>query len=172
MIILLLGFLGSGRTSVSTLLAKEMGYSFIEMDDVILEKTGYDNVNEAYEKEVTRWKEMELETCKELSYKDNIIIASTGALVENELNITYFRNRKTPFVAVYLKTSKQELTKRLIALYEGLSQYNPRMVLKRMSSHFDRRDQLYNHFSDIVVETDNQTPEDTCRNIQAKLKKI
>ena len=48
MIVLLLGLMGSGKTSSGRLLAQKLELKFVEMDLLILEKTGFNSVSEVY----------------------------------------------------------------------------------------------------------------------------
>src|SRR5690606_10026858 len=132
MVILLVGILGAGKSSIGTLLAQELGYKCIELDDYILAKTSFKSVKEAYQEGKSVWKEKELEATKELSKQDNIVVVCGGAMVENNLNILYFQEHSKELTIIYLQTRPKKLTERLVRLYGEFQKDGPNMVLQRM----------------------------------------
>ncbi|CAN5193532.1 shikimate kinase [soil metagenome] len=171
MVILLMGILGSGKTSIATLLSKGLNYKCIELDDYVLAKTQYKSVGEAYEDKKSLWKEKELESTKELSIKDNMVIVCGGAMVENNLNILYFQENCQDLAIIYLQTRPKTLTQRLTKLYDEFRKSSPNTVLKRMEKYYDRRNILYHQYADFIVNTEESTPEEATQEIMKKLKK-
>jgi shikimate kinase len=49
MLYLLIGILGSGKSRVGKLLAKKLGYEFVEMEELILENIDFKTVHEVYD---------------------------------------------------------------------------------------------------------------------------
>ena len=170
MVILLMGILGAGKSSIASLLSKELGYECLEIDDYILDQTGFKSVKEAYQEGKSHWKEKELEVSKELSKRDNIVIVSGGAFVENNLNILYFKENSKDLKIVYLQTRPKILTNRLVKLYSEFKKAGPHEVLKRMEKHYERRSILYDQYADIVVNTEESTPEEATQEILKKLR--
>lgn len=168
--ILLLGILGSGKTSIGTLLAQELGYTFVELDDIILKKNNFESVAEVYNKRMSLWKEKELEVMQELSQGDNQVIACGGAIVENMLNILYFKESSAPLTVIYLQTKPETLSDRLIKDYDQFKKEGPKHVLGKMTQHFEHRNGLFLHAADHVVNTDDEMPEDVCEKITKLLK--
>ncbi len=171
MIILLMGILGAGKTSIGSLLSKQLGYNCIELDDYILDKTSFKTVKEAYHDGKSLWKEKELESTKELSHKDNLVVVSGGAMVENNLNILYFQENCKNLKIIYLRSSPKKLTNRLIKLYDEFQKTGPSAVLKSMEKHYERRGMLYEQYSDYIINTEDSTPEEATQEILKKLGK-
>ena len=165
-----MGILGAGKTSIATLLSKELGYDCIELDDYILEKTSFKSVKEAYQAGKSLWKEAEIQATKELSKKDNMVIVCGGAMVENNLNILYFQENADVKI-IYLQTRPKVLTNRLVKLYNEFKKAGPHEVLERMEKYYDRRNMLYAQYADFVVNTEECTPEEAMQEILKKLKK-
>ena len=114
MIVLLLGLMGSGKTSSGRLLAQKLELKFVEMDLLILEKTGFNSVSEVYEHRMSLWKEAEMEVSKELSKQQNIVIATSGALAENQINLLYFQENCKHLEIIHLEVEVEEAEKRLL----------------------------------------------------------
>lgn len=169
MVILLVGLLGAGKTSIATLLSKELKYECIELDDYILSKTKFNSVSEAYNGKVSLWKEKELESTKELSQKDNTVITFGGATLENNLNLLYFKESGKDIKVIYLETKPEILTERLINLYDEFKKEGPKYVLKSMERYYTKRDMMYREHADMVINTEDSTPEEATQEILEKL---
>ncbi len=153
MIILLLGLVGSGKSTIGQLLAAKTGARFVEMDTLILDTLGVKSPGD-----VSRiaWEECQLEISKDLSVQDNLVIAASGNIVENSLNILYFKTHAPNVLIVYLETSTDTLTHRTVQNHGGDSQ----AVNAHLSDLLADRSVLYKRFADTVVSTDAKLPVD------------
>lgn len=85
--VVLIGYMGAGKTTVGRYIAQKSGYTFIDTDAYIVEKAGM-SINRIFEKygEVY-FRELETEILKELKdKKGNMIIATGGGLPMREEN--------------------------------------------------------------------------------------
>lgn len=82
--IYLCGFMGCGKSTVGRILAKELGYSFVDLDKYIIEKEGM-SISEIFEKHGEKYFR-KLEAASITAFKgQNVIIATGGgALVPTE----------------------------------------------------------------------------------------
>lgn len=79
--IILIGFMGSGKTTVGNLLAKEMGYTFVDTDELIEKKANMTigDIFATYGEEAFR--SMESELLEELNETlDHAVISTGGGL--------------------------------------------------------------------------------------------
>ena len=108
--IYLIGYMGSGKTTVGNRLAKKLCFQFVDIDHFI-ENRYRKTINDIFsEKGEDAFREMEHEALKELSLFENVVI-STGGGAPCFYNNMELMN-KSGFT-VYLKTSPDELAKRL-----------------------------------------------------------
>lgn len=78
MIIFLIGFMGSGKTTLGKQLASKLGYRFIDMDEVI-EKKYQMTVSEIFAKQgEDEFRRAENEVLQELIKRENCVIATGG----------------------------------------------------------------------------------------------
>lgn len=88
--IILVGFMGTGKTCVGKALAKTLGMDFLDMDEVIVAREGrpitdiFATDGEAY------FRELERGLVRELSAQSGHVIATGGGIVLNPDNITDF----------------------------------------------------------------------------------
>ncbi len=83
--IVITGFMGTGKTSIGTLVAQKLGREFIDTDQLIAKRLGL-SINEIFEKfGESFFRTKEKEVLLELSKKSNLVISTGGgSLVPKE----------------------------------------------------------------------------------------
>lgn len=90
--IVLTGFMASGKTTVGKEIAKISNYTFIDTDEMIVEKEGR-TINEIFEKDGEEYfRRVESEIIENVSKMDNMIISTGGGVVLNKYNIEVLKN--------------------------------------------------------------------------------
>ncbi|MEI6891558.1 MAG: shikimate kinase [Pontiella sp.] len=88
--IVLVGFMGSGKTWVGKLIAERTGMPLLDMDALIVERAGKP-INEIFAEEgEATFRQYERDLVKELSDTEGNIISTGGGIVLNPDNITDF----------------------------------------------------------------------------------
>lgn len=159
--IVLIGFMGSGKTSVSKGLSTLLEMDSIDTDDLIIEKSGMsiDGIFNTYGE--AGFRKLEKEIIESLQDIKNTIISCGGGVVLNATNINLLKNNGQ---LIWLKTSPQEI-------YSRLSEDKSRPLLKddltmeRLSEMLDSRLPLYKNASDLVIDTDGKNVEEIAREI-------
>ena len=107
--IVLIGFMGSGKTTFGRWVSRRHNRKFYDTDEYI-EKKQNTTISEIFAtKGEEAFRDMETETVKELSDTlDNCVISVGGGLVLREVNRELLRKLGT---VVYLKASEEELCK-------------------------------------------------------------
>lgn len=83
----LIGFMGTGKTAVGKFLAKKLDKYFVELDALIERKVGK-TISEIFRNEgEIAFREMEIAIVREVSEKENQVIACGGGVVLNKINI-------------------------------------------------------------------------------------
>ena len=104
--IVLIGFMGSGKTSVGKRLSLVLKREFIDTDDFIEKREGM-TINEIFkEKGEEEFRKIERELYKRFSTPKKKIIATGGGVIKNPANIA---NLKKGGVIVYLKSSPEKI---------------------------------------------------------------
>lgn len=82
--IVLTGFMGAGKTTVGSLLAKRLGYRFLDADVEIERQTGA-TIAELFEERGEPWfRELEHQTIRQLLASERVIVALGGGAIEDE----------------------------------------------------------------------------------------
>jgi shikimate kinase len=110
MIIFLVGFMGSGKSTVGRGLARRLGYTFIDMDARLEGEHGM-SINEIFEKLGEKaFREMENNLLKEMVSRQDAVISTGGGLPCTGNNMDLI-NRNG--VSIYLKMEPSALLDRL-----------------------------------------------------------
>lgn len=108
--IFLIGYMGSGKTTIGKLLASKLGYSFVDMD-VFIEKSQFKTVSQIFaEKGEAEFRVLEQKCLHEISEFDKVIIATGGGAACFFDNMEYMNSHG---ITIYLKLSPLELAERL-----------------------------------------------------------
>jgi shikimate kinase len=114
--IYLIGFMGSGKSSVGKQLAAKLNYSFVDLDKYIEESNGI-SINEIFEiKGEKEFRNIEFNALKKLAGTKNTLIACGGGTpcyfdnmeLMNSTGITLYINMSAKMLADRLKNSKKE----------------------------------------------------------------
>lgn len=163
--IVLIGFMGSGKTEVARLLSEKLNLEFIDMDDLVLEKSSRKTINEIFNKDGEKYfRELEVQVAKKLSSLDNIIVSSGGGVIMNKITMNYLTKNST---VVYLKLSFDKSVERV-----KLKKIRPPLFknIARAKKLFKIRQPIYESFADIIINTDNKNVNEVVDDISVKLK--
>lgn len=162
--IILIGFMGSGKTKIAKTLAESLSLPVLEMDDVIVQKSGKSSVAEifALEGEI-RFRELEMKVCKYVGQQNNVIVSSGGGVVMNQLNMDYMKKNRS--IVIYLNTPWEIILERC-----DDSTKRPLMRDKIKAKQLYRlRQPLYRFYADIMIDRKRQTINETVQQILLKL---
>ena len=88
--IVLVGFMGSGKTTVGKLIAEKTGMTLLDMDSIIADRAGK-TINEIFADEgEAHFRALEHSLALELAATEGNIISTGGGIVLNAQNITAF----------------------------------------------------------------------------------
>lgn len=148
--IVLIGFMGSGKTTLGRWIAREHGYTFLDTDDMI-ELKQQRSINDIFASEGEEYfRDLETDMIKSLADRDDkVVISVGGGLPVREVNRKLMRRAGK---VVYLRTSVDELEKRLKGdtkrpLLAGGN------VREKIIALMDKREALYFDAADVVVDT-------------------
>jgi len=150
--IVLIGFMGAGKTSVSMLLAKNMQYQLVETDDEIIHRSGYKSVNEIFEKKgESFFREMESMVILEYSKQSDYIISCGGGAIMKPANMEALKkNGRIIFLSASFDTIEERLKN---------EDSRPLFFDKEKAKElYTQRLPLYRAYADEIISTDTLTP--------------
>lgn len=162
--IVLIGFMGAGKTTIGRLLAKETQLAHLDFDDLIVEEIQM-TIQEYFDRfgeEAFRKRETEV-LARSLDLRH--IISTGGGIVLKEENRQLLK--QMPKV-VYLKTEADELVKRLKADQKTI---RPLVVSKSPAEIKDvylPRVPFYEESAGVIIDTTGKTPAEIVAEILMK----
>jgi shikimate kinase len=153
--IYLVGFMGTGKSTVGRALAKRLDRVFKDLDDLIEEKENKKIAEIFEEKGEEYFRKIESEVINEISRKENFVIATGGGAVVNKEN---YKRLKESGVLISLAASPEEIYERTKNSKNRplLNVQNPIEEIKRLM--FERA--YYYIKSDHIIDTTGLSVED------------
>ena len=107
--LILIGFMGTGKTSLGKLLAEKLGRGFIDIDQKIEQDAGL-SIPQIFEKHGEKYfRELEKNAVKEITQRRGLVIATGGGTIKDEENLRLLKNSG---VIVCLTTEPEEILRR------------------------------------------------------------
>lgn len=161
---ILIGMMGSGKSTVGKLLAERLDLKFIDTDTMIEEMQGLviARIFELYGE--THFRNLESALVEKLSCIDNAVISTGGGLVMNPCNTILLKNMGK---VIYLKGSISQLSKNL----EGVTGNRPMLKGNSLDVLLTVRAPIYENTADVIVEIDDMTSSDVLSHILDEINK-
>ncbi|MBP8083823.1 MAG: hypothetical protein KAZ87_11545 [Spirochaetes bacterium] len=151
--IALIGFMGSGKSTVGKILAEKTGRDFYDIDGLIEKKAGK-SINDIFATSgADYFRSLESEVLAEvLNYKNSVISCGGGIILRKE-NVSLL---KESAVTVWIYASIASSVKRLDSSRPLLNVEDP---VQRAMELFSERKKLYASACDLLVSNENKTAE-------------
>ena len=164
--IYLIGFMGTGKTSVSHKLSELLGYEEADSDAWIAHRQNQ-NIAEIFEAQGEQaFRDMETELLRELGEESHKIISCGGGMALRQENVALMKDSGV----VVLLTAEPET---VLARVQGDSSrpiLNGNMNVSYIRELMARRMPCYQAAGEVVIATDFCSPEEIAEEIQKKLK--
>jgi len=151
--LILVGMMGSGKTTMGRTLAKHLGKAFVDSDEEIIKRTGV-TIPHIFDVEgEPGFRQRETAAIRDLVGRDNMVLATGGGAVLEEQSRTLLQQNG---IVIYLKASVHDLWQRTRHDRNRplLQTDNPHA---RLAELYQQRDPLYREASDIVILSGKQS---------------
>ncbi len=160
--LILIGFMGSGKSTVGKILSKSLEMKFFDTDLEIEKEQGKKVQDIFSERGEDYFRQLEKDMAMKLSKMNNAIISTGGGIILNEINI---ENLKKDGVVFFLDVNKKNLYKRLQntkgrPLLEGDELWN------KINNVLSSRMEKYLKSADYTIKVGNEVPYETAEDIK------
>jgi shikimate kinase len=159
-VIVLVGFMGAGKTTVGHLLSERLGLPFVDSDLVIEQRAGRPVPQIFAEDGEPAFRALEHEVIAGLLDGPDLVLALGGGAVEHPGT----RERLATAQVVYLEVGYAEAMLRV-----GSDQYRPMLRRPDLDTVYRRRLGVYREVATLTVATDGRRPEAVGQDVLAQL---
>ncbi len=150
--IYLVGFMGSGKTTVSKVLAKRLNWDLVDTDNYIVDKYGRE-IKDIFATEGEQaFRDMETAVLEELSVTENKVISCGGGIVLRKQNVDLMRLGGK---IVLLNASPETIYDR-VKHSTGRPILNGNMNVEYIAELMSKRSEAYEYAADVVIDTDGK----------------
>lgn len=166
--VVLIGFMGAGKSTIAELLRTGWGMERIEMDALIEEREGM-RISKIFEtKGEPYFRDLETELLIELQARSNAVISCGGGVPMRERNVAEMKKNGR---VVLLTAHPETILERVKDNHDRPLIENNKTV-EGISALMEARRERYMAAADLVIETDQKTGEEICRELVEKLHRM
>jgi 3-dehydroquinate dehydratase type I len=160
MVVVLVGFMGAGKTTVGHIMAERLGQPFVDSDVLIEQRLGRD-IRDIFRTEGEPYfRQLEHDTVAGLVRGPDAVIALGGGAVEDPRTRAVLRNVRV----VYLRVSYDEAMARVKS-----DEFRPMLHRPDLDEVYKRRLSGYEDISVLTVDTDGRRPDAVALEVLARL---
>ncbi len=162
--IYLVGFMGTGKTTVSHALAKSLGFGEIDTDAQIVSQQGR-SIKEIFASEGEGYfRTLETELLRQMQGQEKKVVSCGGGMVLQRENISLMKENGL----VVLLTAEPETIFARVCQNSGRPLLDGKMDVAHIRELLGQRRPYYEEAGELVVRTDGRSPEE----ISEEIKKI
>ena len=158
--VILTGFMGTGKTAVAEILAKKLGFIFLDTDLTVEKETGK-TITEIFEQEgEASFRETEKKMVKKALDKEKVVVATGGGAVTDSENLKLMKEKG---IVIGLAASPEAILKRISSL-DTRPLLQTEDQLKKIKSLLSHRSRFYRE-ADRIIDTTFKKIEETVEEI-------
>lgn len=166
--IFLIGYMGTGKSTVAAYMAKQYGMEVLEMDEMIVERENM-SISDIFAKYGEEYfRDIETKLLVEIQWQENKVVSCGGGVVLRKQNVEEMRKGGRIVLlsaepATILDRVKDDNSRPLL---QG------NKTVEFISEMMEKRREKYEGAANIIVQTDGKQVADICNEIHDKIKEM
>ena len=162
--IILIGFMGTGKSTISRRVSLKYGLPVVDTDRMIVEKTGK-QISEIFDEDgEAEFRRVETDVLDELGTRSRSVVSCGGGTVLRDINIRKLKN----FGTVVLLTARPETVYKRVHKDNSRPLLDGNMNVGYIAELMERRKKYYEAAADMVIATDDRDADEIAKEIAAK----
>lgn len=159
--LILIGFMGTGKSTVARQLSRQLELPFFEMDEMIVQEQGMEISNIFQEKGEAYFRDLETALLKKLLQEGKGILSCGGGIILRDENIQAMKKHST----VILLTAKPETILKRVQHNQSRPVLNGKKNIDDITKLMKEREERYHMTADILISTDGKSLSQICEEI-------
>lgn len=152
--LVLIGYRGTGKSTVGRMLADRLGRELVSTDKEIIRRAGRSVPEIVKEHGWEYFRDLESDVCRDLVGRDNLVIDTGGGAILRQQNVDLFKRNGT---LVWLTASADTITQRIGGDTQRPSLTGTKSFIEEIRDVLQERTPKYQAAADHTVPTDNRT---------------
>lgn len=166
--IFLIGYMGTGKSSVAAHMTKAYGMEVVEMDEMIVCREGMSISNIFSIHGEDYFRDAETKLLKEICLQDNKVVSCGGGVVLRSQNVEEMRKGGR----IVLLSAKPETILERVKDDDSRPLLAGNKTIAFISEMMEKRREKYEGAADIIIQTDNKSVVDICEEMIKRIKKM
>lgn len=163
--VFLIGFMGSGKSTVASCLADKYGMNIVEMDQIIVEREGMSISDIFAQKGETYFRDAETKLLNEIQSGTNMAISCGGGVVLRDQNVKEMKKCGK----IVLLNAKPETILERVKKDENRPLLQGNKNVSYITDMMEQRRPNYEKAADFVIQTDGKDAEEICKEIYKRI---
>ncbi|MBI5777170.1 MAG: shikimate kinase [Nitrospirae bacterium] len=164
--IVLIGYRGTGKSSVGQLLAERSGRTLISTDAEVVRRAGQSISDIVKQHGWDHFRDLESEVCRDLAGKDQLIIDTGGGAILRQDNVDQLKAKGVVF---WLTAEVPTISRRIGGDTQRPSLTGAKSFVEEIEGVLRERTPKYKAAADHVIATDRKTVVEIANAVQALL---
>jgi shikimate kinase len=164
--IVLIGYRGTGKSTVGKVLATRLGRELVSTDKEIVKRAGRSIPEIVAEHGWEHFRDMESQVCKDLAGRDNLVIDAGGGAILRQQNVDVFKRKGT---LCWLTASVNTIAKRIGGDTQRPSLTGKKSFVEEIQEVLEERIPKYQAAADHIIPTDGRSIEQLVENLLSVL---
>ncbi|WP_455244714.1 shikimate kinase [Petrachloros mirabilis] len=152
--LVLIGYRGTGKSTVGKVLAKRLGRELVSTDKEIVKRAGRSIPEIVQEKGWEYFRDLESDVCRELAGRDNLVIDTGGGAILRQGNVEVLKRNGTLF---WLTASVDTIASRIGGDTQRPSLTGEKSFIEEIEDVLRERTPKYQAAADHVLSTDGRS---------------
>ena len=164
--VFLIGFMGSGKSTIASYLAENYGMEIIDMDQLIVEREGMAIPDIFAQKGELYFRDVETSLLIEIQGEQNKVVSCGGGVVLREKNIQAMKKSGQ----VVLLNAKPETILERVKDDDNRPLLRGNKNVQFIHDMMEKRQPKYEAAADLVIHTDGKSADEICKEIISNVK--
>jgi len=162
--VVLIGFMGSGKSTVAEKLSADTKYCIVDMDNIISQKAGKSIPEIFAQNGEDYFRDLETQVAKEIQ-GDNLIVSTGGGVIKRPENIEIL-NKLGLVITLWV-----DLETAIARTKENDDRPLLNQDMDKITKLFEDRKQKYLDYGDIIINTNVLTVDEVVKEIQEEIER-